>query len=542
MSPGDARPLAAVRRSEVGKVLVSDLLAPQGLEVLRHAEGIEVLDRPGISPGDLLACVADVEGLIIRSGTKVTAEVIERAECLQVIGRAGIGVDNVDVSAATERGIAVLNTPEGNNITTAEHAISLLLSLARHIPRATASVKAGRWEKKQFTGIELFNRTLGVVGLGNIGRIVAIRAQGLGLKVVAFDPHISRDAAAKLGVELVEFDGLLSRADAITVHVPRTKDTVGLLGAKAFARARPGVLIVNAARGGIVDEAALLDALESGQVGGAALDVFEKEPPDPDSPLVAHERVICTPHLGASTEQAQVNVSVAVAEQVRDYLLDGLAHNAVNVPSVSREQMEEVRPYVLLAEKLGRFQAQLSPSGIDQVEVEYAGEVSEIEVAPITIAVLKGLLESVSDHVNMVNAPVVAQERGIRVIESKASRPDDFASCVTVRVRGAQDRLIAGAVFHGGQPRIVRIDDFMLEAIPEGPTLFLQNRDQPGVVGTVGSLLGEEGINISRMQLALVRERQEAAMLINVDALPGAAVVERLRAIPHMIAVQLVEL
>jgi D-3-phosphoglycerate dehydrogenase len=534
--------LLALRRIGLGKVLVSDSLASQGLDVLRHADGLEVIDQPGITPGDLLACIADFEGLVIRSGTKVTAEVIERADKLRVIGRAGIGVDNVDVAAATERGIAVLNTPEGNNITTAEHAISLLLSLARHIPSATASVKAGHWEKKKFTGIELFNRTLGVVGLGNIGRIVALRAQGLGLKVVAFDPHISREAASKLGAELVSFEELLSRADAITVHVPRTKDTAGLLGAEAFSRTRPGVLIINAARGGIVDEAALLEALKSGQVGGAALDVFETEPPDPNSPLVAHERVICTPHLGASTEQAQVNVSIAVAEQVRDYLLRDIVNNAVNMPSVSREHMEEVRPYVRLAEKLGRFQAQLSPSGIEQVEVEYAGEVSELEVAPLTIAVLKGLLEAASDHVNMVNAPIVAQERGIKVIESKASRTDDFASCITVRVRGGTERLIAGAIFHGGQPRIVRIDDFMLEAIPEGPTLFLQNHDEPGVVGTVGSLLGEAGINISRMQLALVRERQEAAMLINVDAMPSQAVTERLRAIPHMIAVRLVDL
>ncbi|MED5261989.1 MAG: phosphoglycerate dehydrogenase [Myxococcota bacterium] len=526
----------------MSRVLVSDSLASQGLDVLRHAQGVEVLDRPGLSPGDLLEAIADVDGLVIRSGTKVTSDVIAAATKLRVIGRAGIGVDNVDVGAATARGIAVLNTPEGNNVTTAEHAISLLLSLARHIPAATASMKAGRWEKKKYTGTEIFNRTLGVLGLGNIGRIVALRALGLGMKVVAYDPHISREAATKLGVELVEFDELLSRVDAVTVHVPRTKDTTGLLGADAFARAKPGLLVVNAARGGIVDEEALLEALNSGQVGGAGLDVFAEEPPSPDSPLIAHERVVCTPHLGASTEQAQVNVAVAVAEQVRDYLAQGLVRNAVNVPSMPAEILEEMRPYLLLAEKLGRFQGQLATGRVEQIEVEFAGEVAERDVAPLTIAALKGLLESVSDRVNMVNAPVIAQERGIKVIESKVSRPQDFASGISLRLRGTENRLIAGAIFHGGQPRIVRIDGFMLEAIPEGPTLFLQNADEPGVVGTVGTLLGEGGINISRMQLALVREERQAAMLINIDAPPSTALLDKLRAIPHMITAQLVEL
>jgi len=526
----------------VPKVLISDGLAPQGVEILERARGVEVILRNSVSPGELGELIPDIEGLVIRSATKVTADLIGRADKLRVIGRAGIGVDNVDVPAATARGIAVLNTPEGNNVTTAEHAIALLVSLARHIPQATASMKAGAWEKTKFTGMELYNRTLGVIGIGNIGRIVAQRAQGLGMRVIAYDPHITPEVAAKLDVELVGFDELLARADAITVHVPKTKDTTGMLGRDAFAKTKGGVLIVNAARGGIVDEAALLDALNAGRVGGAALDVFEKEPPQSDSPLVMHPRVICTPHLGASTEQAQLNVSVAIAEQVRDYLLQGLVRNAVNVPSVSAEVLDQIRPYVLLGEKLGRFQGQLCPSAIDEIEIEYAGEVAELRVAAITIAVLKGLLESVSDRVNMVNAPVIAQERGIKVVESKASRPRDFASTITTRVRSSVDRLIAGAIFHGGQPRIVRIDDFMLEVIPDGPTLLLHNHDRPGVVGTVGTILGEEGINIARMQLALVRERGEAAMLVNVDQRPDERVMERLRNLPNMIAAQLVEL
>ncbi|MEB2346689.1 MAG: phosphoglycerate dehydrogenase [Deltaproteobacteria bacterium] len=525
----------------MARVLVSDSLAPQGLEILEQARGIEVDYAPGLAPADLLERIRDAEGLVIRSGTRVTREVLARAEKLRVIGRAGIGVDNVDVPAATERGVVVVNTPSGNNVTTAEHAIALLVALARHIPQASASMKAGKWEKNAFTGMELANRTLGVIGLGNIGRVVAQIAQGIGMRVVAYDPHLPEEVASKLDVELLPLDELFARADALTVHVPKTKDTTGLLDARAFAKCRKGVLVVNAARGGIVDEKALLAALESGQVGGAALDVFVTEPPAPQDPLVAHPRVICTPHLGASTEQAQLNVAIQVAEQVRDYLVNGEIRNGVNVPSVSPEILSQIRPYLLLGEKLGRFQGQLCPGKIDEIEIEYAGDVAELRVAPITIAVLKGLLEKVTERVNMVNAPVVAREHGIKVIESKSSRSTDYASTVTTRVRGCVDRRIAGAVFHGVQPRIVRLDDFILEAIPEGFALLLHNHDRPGVVGAVGTILGEERVNISRMQLALQRERGEAAMLVNVDARPAESVMERLRNLPHVISAVLVE-
>jgi D-3-phosphoglycerate dehydrogenase / 2-oxoglutarate reductase len=526
----------------VSKVLVTDSLAPQGFEILERTPGIEVIDSPGLKPAQLLEAIADADALIIRSATQVTAQVIAAAKQLSVVGRAGIGVDNVDVGAATARGIVVMNTPGGNTVTTAEHAIALLVALARHIPQATASMKSGKWDKKSFVGMELYNRTLGVIGLGNIGRIVAQRARGLGMKVVAYDPFLSVDAAAKLEVELLDLDSLLARADALSVHVPRTPDTAGLLGRAAFAKVKPGVLLVNAARGGIVDEAALLEALEAGAVGGAALDVFDEEPPPAGHALVAHPRVICTPHLGASTEQAQVNVSIAVAEQIRDYLVSGLINNAVNVPSISKELAARIRPYLVLGEKLGRFQGQLCKGSIDQIEIEYCGAAAELDVAPITVAVLKGLLEPVTDSVNMVNAPLIAQQHGIRVIESKASRTDDFASAITTRVSGCADRLIMGAVFEGRQPRIVRIDDFMLEAIPEGPTLLIQNRDEPGVVGLVGTLLGEAGINISRMQLALHPKRAEAAMLVNISHAPSQQVVESLRKMPHALSVQVLEL
>lgn len=526
----------------VAKVLVTDSLAPQGLEILENTSGLNVVDAPGLKGAELIAAIADTEALVIRSGTQVTAEVIEAADKLRVIGRAGIGVDNVDVPAATARGIVVMNTPGGNNITTAEHAIALMVSLARHIPQATASMKAGQWEKKKFIGFEVYNRTLAVIGLGNIGRIVARRGKGLGMKVIAYDPFLSESARAASDVELVTFDEMLERADVISVHVPRTPETRDMLDDAAFERMRPGVLIVNAARGGIVNEAALERALDAGRVGGAALDVFVEEPPAADHPLVTHERVICTPHLGASTEQAQVNVAIAIAEQVRDYLVNDVVGNALNMPSVSKETYQQIRPYLALAEKLGRFQGQLCAGSIEQIEIEYSGEAAELDVAPITVAMLKGLLESVTDQVNLVNAPVLAQEHGIKVIESKASMSTDFASAIATRVVGCLDRYIVGAVFHGGQPRIVRVDDFMLEAIAEGHTLFIQNHDQPGVVGTVGTMLGEGGINISRMQLGLVPERAEAAMLVNIDREPDGAVMERLRGLPHMISVQLLDL
>jgi len=526
----------------VAKVLVTDSLASQGLEILEQSPGIEVVNSPGLSPAELLRAVADADALVIRSATKVTRAVIDAAKRLRVIGRAGVGIDNVDVATATNRGIVVMNTPGGNTITTAEHAIALLVSLARHIPQATASMKAGKWEKKKLTGKELYNCTLGVIGLGNVGRIVADRARGLAMKVIANDPFISEAASSKLDLELVSFDDLLARSDIVTVHVPKNKDTIGLLDAQAFAKCKRGALLVNAARGGIVDEAALLAALESGQVGGAALDVFAEEPPPAGYPLIAHERVVCTPHLGAATGQAQINVAIAIAEQVRDFLLHDIARNALNVPSISRELYDEIRPYISLGEKLGRFHGQICGGSIERIEIEYSGEAAEISVAPITVAVLKGLLESVTDQVNMVNAPVLAQQHGITVIESKSHRSQDFASAISTRVVGCLDRLIEGAIFHGGRPRIVRIDDFMLEAVPEGPTLFIQNHDEPGVVGTVGTVLGEAGINISRMQLGLVPERREAAMLVNIDRPPEGGVLERLRGLPNMISVQLVEL
>ena len=526
------------------RILISDKLSDRGLAVLEAAPEIDFDHRPGLDPEELARILPDYQGLIIRSGTKVTAELLCEARDLRVIGRAGVGVDNVDVAAATERGVLVMNTPEENAITTAEHAIAMLMALARQIPQATATLKTGRWERASFSGQELFDQVLGVVGLGNIGAIVADRAHGLRMRVIATDPLVAEERAQRMGVELVSLDELFERADAITIHVPLTEATRGLLGSQAFSKMKRGVLIVNAARGGIVDESALLEAIESGVVRGAALDVFEEEPPPADHPLLARDEVIATPHLGASTAQAQLNVAIAIAQQVRDFLCKGVVSNAVNLPSVSADELEDLRPFIGLAEKLGLLQGQLQPDGIREVEVEFAGEVTEFDVQPLTLAVLKGLLEPwVGERVNYVNASHIAQQRGIRVIESKAAVPEDFVSLVSVRVQGGGgSSRVSGTLIGRTQPRIVRIDDFLLEAIPEGATLLIQNGDRPGVVGHIGSILGESGINISRMQLALSLDGSHALQLLNVDPAPGGEALASLQEIEGVESVHLIDL
>jgi D-3-phosphoglycerate dehydrogenase len=526
------------------RVLISDSLADEGLAVLENAAGIEVDYRPGLDPAELLRSIGRFDGLIIRSGTKVTADVIAAGQQLRVVGRAGIGVDNVDLGAASARGVIVMNTPEGNAVTTAEHAVALLTSLARSIPQATASIKAGRWEKNRFSGVELYGKVLGIIGLGNIGSIVADRALGLRMRVIAFDPLVTAERAQQLGVELVGFDELLQRADAITLHVPRTKETEGLLGETQFARMKRGVLLVNAARGGIVDETALLRAIESGVVAGAALDVFATEPVPPDHPLLRRDEVIGTPHLGAATAQAQLNVAIAVALQVRDYLQSGVVRNAVNLPSLSAQELAELSPFLALGEKLGLFAGQLCRGGIRQIEVEYAGAVADLNVKPVTRAVLKGLLRPwVGDRLNLVSAPHLAQERGIRVVESKAAQPRDFVSWVCVRVQTEEgQRTVAGTLFGRTQPRIVMVDEFPLEAVPEGPSLLIHNRDEPGVVGHVGTTLGNAGINISRMQLALRADAAEALQLLNLGSVPDRATLDALLSRPAVLRVDALDL
>ncbi len=520
------------------RVLVSDSLSPRGLEILRQAEGIEVDVRTGLSPDELREIIGDYDALVIRSGTKVTADVIERAARLRVVGRAGIGVDNVDVAAATKRGIVVMNTPGGNSVTTAEHAVALMMSLVRNIPQATMSMKQGKWEKKKFQGHELCGKTLGVIGLGNIGTIVADRAQGLKMKVVAYDPYLSPERAAELGVELTDLDGLYRRSDLITIHVPLLDETRNLIDAGAFARMKDGVYLVCAARGGIVNEDDLLTALESGKVAGAALDVFSQEPPGL-TPLVAHDRVVCTPHLGASTVEAQEAVAIQVAEQVVDYLLQGTIRNAVNVPSVPAEVLNQMAPYLELARKLGRLQAQLGIEGLRKVQIEYAGRTAEGRTGLLTAAVLEGLLAaSLGERVNLVNAPVVARERGIRVVETSAANGEDYTALMRLRVETRDGAFsLAGAIFGRREPRIVEIDGISIEAIPQGELLVFWNYDRPGLVGSIGTTLGKHSINIGQMQFGREAPGGRAVTVVNVDTPVPPEVMDELRALPNVVSV-----
>ena len=526
------------------RVLLTDPLGPEGLARLREQPDLEIEARPGLAPAALNQAVRGFHALIIRSGTKVTADVLAHADELRVIGRAGIGVDNVDVVAATKRGIVVMNTPGGSNVTTAEHAITLLLSVARCVPQAAAAVRAGRWERERWLGTEVCNKVLGIVGLGNIGAIVAERALGLRMKVIAYDPFVTAEAAARMRVELVGLDDIWARSDFITLHTPLTPETRGLVNRDTIAKMKRGVRLVNAARGGIVDEAALADAIRSGQVAGAALDVLSKEPPPPDDPLLQLEQVICTPHLGASTGEAQVNVAVAIAQQVADFLCRGIIQNAVNVPSLSPEVLQVLRPYLRLAEKLGALQAQLTPEAPLEVTVQASGEVAERELRSLTAAVLRGLLgQLLESSVNYVNAPAIARERGIKVIESRAPQTSDYLNALVVQVRTASRTAgVEGAVFGVDTVRLTKVDGFRMEAVPEGHILMLHNRDVPGVVGAVGTLLGQSQINIAGIELGRERVGGMALSLIHVDGAVPDDVLARLRTLPQIVSAQLIEL
>lgn len=526
------------------RVLISDSLSEQGLERLRACPEIEVDVRPGLKGEELLRAIPAYQGLIIRSGTKVTKEVIDAATNLRVVGRAGIGVDNVDVEAATKRGIVVMNTPGGNNVTTAEHAISLMLALARNIPQANASLKSGQWKREKFTGSEICNKVLGVIGLGNIGSIVAERALGLKMQILAYDPFVSPETAAKLRVELASLDDMYARADFITVHTPMTKETRGLIGAAAFAKMKKGVRIINCARGGIVDEAALAQAIKDGVVAGAALDVFEEEPPPANHPLLQVEQVICTPHLGAATDEAQINVAIAIAEQVVNFLSQGVIQNAVNFPSMTPKMLTILQPYLVLGEKLGGFLSQLADSAPQEIQVEYSGDIIDYDAAPATAAVLRGILSPfLETPVNYVNAPHIARERGIRVIESRSNRPSDFLNSITVRVASASGvKTVEGAVFSNNAVRLVRVNDFYLEAVLDGHIIVLNNRDVPGVVGAVGTLLGQRGINIAGLELGRDLVGGMAISLIHVDGQVPQEVLAELRTLEPIISAQQIKL
>ncbi len=519
------------------RVLVSDTLSEQGLAILRRSPGLEVDYRPGLNEADLAEAIRGADALVIRSGSKVTARVLEAADQLKVIGRAGIGVDNVDVDAASKRGIVVMNTPTGNAVTTAEHAITLLMSLARMIPEACRTLKAGKWEKKKFEGRELCGKTLGVVGLGNIGRIVADRARGLKMTVIGFDPLMTAERAAALGIELCSLDAIWERADAVTVHTPLTAETRGIVHSAMLPRLKKGVLLVNAARGGIYDEAALLEGLTSGQIGGVALDVFVEEPPPKDHPLVAHERVVVTPHLGASTKEAQSRVALEIAEQVVAYLESGAIKNAVNVPSVSSEIASRLSPYAELADRLGRFLAQVdgeaSPTSI---EVECAGEPAELGPKTLTACAVAGFLRRWQEEpVNQVSARHLAADRGIAVRELTSSAPPGkYASLVVVRVHTASGKLHVAEGTLGGDrsPRLVKWGDFEIDAQLGGPTMVVTSIDTPGVIGFIGTTLGNARINVARVHLGLAGGR--AVSVWNLDQPLPAALLDDVRRSPNV--------
>ena len=524
------------------KVLVSDKLSDSGLQILRASPGVSVDYKPGLSEDELAAAIGDYDALVIRSGSKVTAKVIDRASKLRVIGRAGIGVDNVDVPAASRKGIVVMNTPTGNAVTTAEHALSLLMSLARKIPQATASMKAGKWEKNKFEGREVAGKTLGIIGLGNIGRIVADRATGLHLQVIAFDPVLTPDKAASLGVELVSVDQLFVRSDLITIHAPLTPETKNLLNRDAFARMKKGVLIVNAARGGIVNESDLEVALKEGKVGGAALDVFEKEPVAPDHPLLKLDNVIATPHLGASTAEAQDRVALEIAEQVAEFLTAGSIRNAVNVPSLPGEAAAKVKPFVELGRKLGKLLGQLGSVDVRELRITCTGEAGEFGVRPVANAALSGYLQRfLEEPVNPISAPLEAKERGISVTEVREESVRRFTSTVRVTVSGDGGlHTVTGTAGTGGEALLTGLDGHELDAPLEGQVLIFQNDDRPGVIGAVGTALGKREINVSRLQVSL--HEGQAFAVWNVDANVPEETLKELRSLPHVRSVLLVKL
>lgn len=524
------------------RVLISDNISPKGIKILKDA-GLEVDVKTGMKPEELKACIGEYDGLVIRSATKVTSEIIDAATNLKVIGRAGSGLDNVDKVAATKKGIVVMNTPGGNTITTAEHTIALLFALARKIPQATASMKSGRWEKKKFMGVELFNKTLGIIGIGNIGSQVAKRAQGLQMNVIAYDPFLSEDKAKTMGVEKVSLEELFRRSDFITIHTPITPETRNMINKETIKIMKEGVRIINCARGGIINEKDLYDALIEGKIGGAALDVFEKEPPE-NNPLLALDNVVSTPHLGASTEEAQENVAIAVAEQVVDYLIHGTIRNAVNFPSIPADQVARLQPYINLAEKLGGFAAQIFEGGVTEMTIEYRGEASEINITPVTIAAIKGFLTPILEEtVNFVNAPLIAKERGIEVKETKSTDAGDYQSMVVIRLK-AKDResYIAGTLFSRKNPRIVVIDNFKVEIVPEGELLFMYNNDKPGVIGNIGTLLGKNNINIARMHFGRETPGGKAISVVTIDTPATPEIIEEIKRLPNILSVKQITL
>ena len=514
------------------RVLIADKLSPAAIDIFKQ-RGVDADVKTGLSKDELLKIIGDYDGLAVRSATKADKDVIAAAKNLKVIGRAGIGVDNVDIPSATAAGIVVMNTPFGNSITTAEHAIAMMFALARQLPAADVSTKAGKWEKNRFMGVELFGKTLGLIGAGNIGSIVADRALGLKMKVVAYDPFLSPERAVEIGVEKVELDQLLARADVITLHTPLTDKTRNILSAENLAKTKKGVLIINCARGGLVDEAALRALLDSGHVGGAGFDVFVEEPAKANV-LFGAENFVATPHLGASTNEAQENVALQVAEQMSDYLLTGAVSNALNSPSVTAEEAPRLKPFIALAEKLGGFAGQMVDFGIKAIDIAYEGEISKLNAKPLTAAALAGLMRPMLAEVNMVSAPAVAKERGITVSESRQEDSPIYESLMRVTVTTEKGkRSFAGSVL-AGTPRVIEVKGMDLDA-PFGPTmLYVNNLDKPGFIGNLGALLADAGVNIATFNLGRVAAGEDAIALVGVDQAPSDALLAKIQALPHV--------
>ena len=506
------------------KVLIADKMSPAAEQIFKD-RGVDVDVITGLDKDELMKIIGDYDGMAVRSSTKASPAILEAATNMKVIGRAGIGVDNIDLPAATQKGIVVMNTPFGNSITTAEHAIAMMFALARQIPEANASTHDGKWEKSRFMGVELTGKTL-----GNIGSIAATRALGLKMKVVAFDPFLTPERALEIGVEKADLDDVLARADFITLHTPLTEKTRNIISAEALAKCKKGVRIINCARGGLIDE--------SGYVAGAALDVFEEEPAKAN-PLFDMENVVCTPHLGASTSEAQENVALQVAEQMADYLMTGAVTNAINMPSISAEDAPRLRPYVALAEQLGLFAGQLTESGIEGAEIEYVGDVSELNVAPLTSAIMAGLLRPLLADVNMVSAPAIAKERGITVSEVKRDSTGAFDSYIRLTLKTErQQRSVAGTVFSDGKPRIIQVKGINIHAELAPRVLYVTNTDAPGFIGALGSALGEHGINIASFQLGREKPGGDAISLVNIDNEASAEVLKELEALPQVVHIK----
>ncbi len=526
------------------RILVSDPLSEEGLKILKDVKEFQVDVKTDLKPEILKEEIKNYDALIVRSATKVTKDIIAAAQNLKVIGRAGVGLDNVDLEAATQKGIIVMNTPGGNTISTAEHTTSMILALSRNIPQANASTKKGEWKRSKFMGVEIYNKTLGIVGLGRIGTEVAKRALSFGMKVLAYDPFLSREVAEGLGIEIAELKDLLGRSDYITVHTPLTEETKHMISTKEFALVKPGVRIINCARGGIIDETALLNAIKEGKVAAAALDVFEKEPLPPDSELLKLDNVILTPHLGASTEEAQVNVAIEVAEIVRDALLGKGIRNAANYPCIEAEVCKFLDPYINLTDKLGVFSSQLAEGRFLELNISYSGEIVQYDLSPLTMSLVKGILSPIlKETVNFINAISLAKERGIKIKEAKTSKEEEFVNLIQLEIKTDKEtRLIGGTLSANKQPRIVKIDDYYVEVSPSGEMVMIQNWDRPGIIGNLGTLLGKHSINIAAMTFGREKPGGRAITVLNVDSPVSAEILDKIKKTENILAVKVIRL